>query len=207
LARELARKLGFIYIDTGAMYRALSWQILQKGINPDDPNGIEPLALALAFRFENQDGEQRLLCDGEDLTQQIRSPQIDEIVSRVASHPGVRSIMVQKQRAMARAHDVIMDGRDIGELVLPEADLKFYLTADLLERAARRSQELTRQGHDQPLTVTAQELERRDQMDQTREVGALKILPDSIVIDSSQKSAAEVLRQILAVIRERCDAL
>ncbi|NMC27080.1 MAG: (d)CMP kinase [Syntrophomonadaceae bacterium] len=200
LARTLARKMGFVYIDTGAMYRALAWKVLQTGISLEDAEAIAKLALGLDIHFENYRGEQRLLCNGEDLTEMIRSPQVNAAVSRVAQHPEVRRIMVQKQQDMARSSNVVMDGRDIGEWVLPEADYKFYLTAGLQERALRRKMELENKGFRQDLETIMEELRQRDQMDQSRQVGALKILPDSIVIDSSRQSADEVLQQILTIV-------
>jgi len=130
----------------------------------------------------------------------IRSPQVNAAVSRVAQHPGVRQIMVQKQQDMARSNNVVMDGRDIGEWVLPEADYKFYLTAGLQERALRRKRELESKGFRQDLETIMEDLHQRDAMDQSRQVGALKILPDSIVIDSSQQSADEVLQQIMSIV-------
>lgn len=202
LARTLAGKMGFVYIDTGAMYRALAWKVLRTGISLDDAEAIAKLALGLEIHFENCRGEQRLLCNGEDLTEMIRSPQVNAAVSRVAQHPEVRRIMVQKQQDMARSSNVVMDGRDVGEWVLPEADYKFYLTAGLQERAHRRKRELENKGFPQDLETIMEELYQRDQMDQSRQVGALKILPDSIVIDSSQQSADEVLQQILSIVRK-----
>lgn len=202
LARALARKLGFLYIDTGAMYRALSWRVLQQGIDLDDAFAIQALADSLDIHFANLSGEQRIICDGEDISEEIRSPQVNAVVSRVAAYPGVRRIMVQKQQVMAERHNVVMDGRDIGELVLPDADFKFFITADIRERAQRRQSELTNQGFQQDLAATESDLAQRDRMDQEREIGALKILPDSIVIDTSQLSAEEVLYQILAIVGE-----
>lgn len=177
-------------------------KVLHTGISLDDADAIAKLALGLEIHFENCRGEQRLLCNGEDLTEMIRSPQVNAAVSRVAQHPEVRRIMVQKQQYMARSSNVVMDGRDVGEWVLPEADYKFYLTAGLQERALRRKRELENKGFQQELDTIMEELHQRDQMDQSRQVGALKILPDSIVIDSSQRSADEVLQQILSIVRK-----
>jgi len=202
LARTLARQLGFLYIDTGAMYRALTWKALQKGIDLYDACALSELASSTDFHFETKAGVQRLHCDGEDVTEVIRSPEVSAEVSKTASLPAVRGIMVRKQQLMAQTSNVIMDGRDIGELVLPDAEFKFYLTANLEERAQRRALEMKNQGYQINENSIKQDIENRDRMDSERDVGALKVLPDSIVIDTSQRSADEVRVKILSIIRE-----
>lgn len=202
LAKALARQLGFVYIDTGAMYRALTWKALQKGIDLDDEAALAELAAATDMHFTASDGVQRLYCDGEDVNEVIRSPQVSGKVSQTASFRAVRAIMVAKQQMMAQTSNVIMDGRDIGELVLPDADFKFFLTASLEERAQRRTLEMQRQGYQINGNSIKQDIQNRDRMDSERDVGALKILPESIVIDTSRRSADEVLAQILFMIRQ-----
>ncbi|MFA7078714.1 MAG: (d)CMP kinase [Syntrophomonas sp.] len=202
LARALAARLGFLYIDTGAMYRALTWKALQQGIDLNDPASVYSLASSLDICFQKQANLQRLICDGEDITELIRSPQVSAEVSKVAAHPRVREIMVKKQQLMARAGDVVMDGRDIGEQVLPDARFKFFVTADLEERAQRRVLEMERQGYEINNESIIQDMRNRDQMDSAREIGALKILPEAIVIDTTLRSASEVLAQILSIIGE-----
>ena len=200
LARALASRLGYIYIDTGAMYRALAWKALQAGLDLDDPQGLSGLAAGLDLAFDKQAGEQRLICQGEDITEVIRSPQISAVVSQVAAHPQVRTIMVSKQQQMASAGRVVMDGRDIGEQVLPDADFKFFITADLQKRVQRRLQELESSGYQVDSEAILHDMRNRDLMDSARSVGALKILPDSIVIDTTAYNADEVLAQILFLI-------
>ena len=202
LARALARTLGFIYIDTGAMYRALTWKALQIGLNLQDYEALQRLAASLDIHFETREGEQRVICAGEDITELVRSPAVNSAVSQVAAPPAVREVMVNKQQKMARSSNVVMEGRDIGELILPDAEFKFFLTADLEERALRRALELELQGFRQDINNTQTEIENRDCLDSQREVGALKILADSIVIDTSQCAADAVLTQILAIIGE-----
>jgi CMP/dCMP kinase len=202
VARALAQQLGCIYIDTGAMYRALTWKALCRGIDLQDAASLKEMAIAIDIHFDTQAGKQRIICDGEDLTEVIRSPQINAAVSVVAAPAGVREVMVRKQQEMARTNSVVMDGRDIGELVMPNADYKFFLTADLQERTQRRSRDMERLGFDQDLMSMQKDIESRDQMDSQRKVGALKILPDSIVIDTSQSTSEEVLSQILSIIGE-----
>jgi len=202
VAKALAQTLGFVYIDTGAMYRALTWKVLQKGISIQDTSSIYELAASTDIHFETRSGIQRIICDGEDLTDVIRSPEVSAQVSAIASPPMVREIMVRKQQIMAETCNVIMDGRDIGEQVLPDAEFKFYLTAGLQERARRRALEMESQGYESDENVIKKEIENRDRMDSDREVGALKILNDSIVIDTGTYNAGEVLAQILSIIRE-----
>ncbi len=200
LARGLAQSLGFVYIDTGAMYRALTWKALQNKIDPQDELSLYTLALRTDLHFEFRADTQRLICDGDDITDLIRSPEISAMVSGVAIHPLVREIMVKKQQAMAQTTDVIMDGRDIGEQVLPDAEYKFFLTAGIEVRAQRRSLEMGLQGYNIDERSIKQDIENRDRIDSEREIGALKVLPDSIVIDTSQLTADEVKAKILSVI-------
>jgi len=202
LARALASRLGYIYIDTGAMYRALAWKALQAGLDLNDATALSTLAAGLDLTFDKQEGEQRLICQGEDITDIIRSPQISAVVSQVAAHPQVRNIMVRKQQQMASAGRVVMDGRDIGEQVLPDADFKFFVTADLQERVQRRLREMESRGYQVDSEAILHDMRNRDLMDSARSVGALKILPDSIVIDTSAYNADEVLAQILFLIGE-----
>lgn len=205
VAKALAQKLGYIYIDTGAMYRALTWFAVHNGIDLDDPDYLAALASDLDMYFTSSPTSQRLICNGSDLTDLIRTPEINKSVSLVAVHPQVRAVMVKKQKEMARTNDVVMDGRDIGELVLPEADFKFYLTAGIEQRALRRAREQELQGYRQEPAIIMRDIEVRDRLDSEREVGALKILPDSIVIDTSNCRAAEVLAQIMAIVLEDCE--
>ena len=202
LARALAQKLGFIYIDTGAMYRALTWKALQMGIDLHDGASLQGLAASLDIHFETQAGIQRLICAGEDITELVRTPEVNAAVSVVASFPAVREIMVSKQQRMARNSSVVMDGRDIGELVLPDAEFKFFLTASLEERARRRALEMERRGFENDFNNTKKDIEKRDRLDAERELGALKILPDSIVIDTGRHSAEDILARILTIIGE-----
>lgn len=207
LAKALARKLGYLYIDTGAMYRALTWKALQKGIDLGDVSHLCELASSTDIHFETTAGVQRLKCDGEDVTEVIRSPQVSAEVSKTASIPAIRSIMVHKQQLMAQISNVIMDGRDIGEIVLPDAEFKFFLTAGLEERARRRALETKKRGYEADINSIKKDIENRDRMDSERDVGALKILDDSIVIDTSRRTADEVLTQILSIIKEGPHAL
>lgn len=202
LAKALARKLGFLYIDTGAMYRALTWKALQKGLDLGDADALSALASSTDIRFATKAGVQWLNCDGIDVTQIIRSPEVSAAVSKTAAHSAVREIMVKKQQRMAQTSNVIMDGRDIGEVVLPDAEFKFFLTADLEERVQRRALEMQSQGYNINGNSIRQDIQNRDRMDSDRDMGALKVLADSIVLDTGHRSVDEVLAQILSIIGE-----
>ena len=202
VARMIAKKLGFVYIDTGAMYRALTWKTLQKGADLHNSQALKDLAQATDIQFKQASDTQRVICDGEDVSEAIRSPRINSTVSVVAADAMVREIMVEKQQLMARFSSVVMDGRDIGEKVLPDADYKFFITASLEERARRRMLELEAQGFITGIEELQKDIASRDQMDRERPVGALKILPEAIVIDTSFLSIDESLQKILDIIGE-----
>lgn len=202
VAREIARILGFIYIDTGAMYRALTWKALEKGIDPKDSEALYKLAKNIEIHFQFNSDNQTVICDNEDITNYIRLPKVSAQVSQIASYAKIRDIMVQRQQEMAKTISVVMDGRDIGECVLPEAEYKFYLTADIDERVKRRIKELNSQGHNIDFQSTKKDIINRDINDSTRDVGALKILEDSIIIDTSGLNVNQVLQKILYMIQE-----
>jgi cytidylate kinase len=199
IARKIASELDFVYIDTGAMYRALTWEALNKGININDAAALQKLALSSDIHFENG---QQIYCNNINVTSDIRLPRITEAVSGVASHPAVREIMVEKQQDMALTADIVMDGRDIGECVLPDAEYKFFITASIEERARRRMKELQAKGIACDLQEIKNDIAARDQSDMQRPTGALKILDDSIIIDTSNLSIDEVAARLYAIIRE-----
>ena len=201
VARKLAQELGFVYIDTGAMYRALTWKALQKKVDPGNTEALYELANNIRIHFEYHSGRQKVICDGEDLTAAIRLPEVSAMVSTVASHPAIRKIMVEQQQEMARSISVVMDGRDIGECVLPDAEYKFFITASIKERTNRRAAELSDSGFTIDYDTILQDITQRDKRDSEREIGSLKILAESIVIDSSNLSIEQVLQKMLAIIR------
>lgn len=202
IAKMIAKKLGFVYIDTGAMYRALTWQALQQGIDLHNSQALNELARTTGIKFQQAADNQRVICDGEDVSEAIRTPPVNSAVSIVAADSGVREIMVEKQQNLALLSSVVMDGRDIGEIVLPDAEYKLFITASLEERVRRRMLELEVQGFATNIEELQKEIANRDQMDSERPVGALKILPDAIVIDTSFLSIDEALQKILDIIGE-----
>ncbi|HWQ75557.1 MAG TPA: (d)CMP kinase [Syntrophomonas sp.] len=203
VARKLAEKLDYIYIDTGAMYRALTWKAVKSEIDLTDEAALYKLACNTNLFFDQSGDQQRVFCDNDDVSEAIRSPLINANVSLVAAQPRVRMIMVKKQQDMARMHNVVMDGRDIGEQVLPGADFKFYITASIEERLRRRILEMKSQGFDSDAASVRRQMEERDRMDRERSVGALKILDDAVVINTDFMTIDEVIHKILGIIGER----
>lgn len=206
LARKIAEKLGILYIDTGAMYRALTWKALNDKVNLKDKKILRELADNTSITL-TYDGVLKTYCDEHEVTEVIRSPEVSRWVPVIAADEGVRQVMVSKQQQIARETSVVMDGRDIGLCVLPDADFKFYLTASLEERARRRAKEMVIQGYRVDFEEVKDEIRGRDQSDSQREVGALKVLPDSIIIDTSDLNADEVVDKVLSIIAEKGNAV
>ncbi|MBP2016875.1 cytidylate kinase [Symbiobacterium terraclitae] len=202
LAKIVARRLGYLYVDTGAMYRALALKALRLGIAETDREALAAMGATTEVRLERTaDGGNRVLLDGEDVTAEIRSPAVSAIVSRVSAVPELRALMIEQQRAMARSGGVVMDGRDIGSYVLPDADLKFFITASLQERARRRQLQLRAEGHQAELGQVEAEIARRDEQDMNKGAHSLMQLPESIVIDTTGKEIEEVVAEILGHCR------
>ncbi|MBP2669975.1 MAG: cmk [candidate division NC10 bacterium] len=188
VARRLAEVLGCVHIDSGAMYRALGWKALRVGVAATD------------VRIVTGERGARVLVDGEDVTHALRTPAMDEASSVVSTCPAVRERMVALQRAMAREGAVVMDGRDIGTVVFPNAQLKFFLDADVAVRADRRLTDLRRAGATVEAGRIREEVERRDARDRAREVAPLRAAPDAIRIDSTSLEAEAVVRAMLAEV-------
>jgi cytidylate kinase len=198
IARSLANKLGFTYIDTGAMYRAVALWALRADIGLDDLHRLEQLALAARIEF---DPDRTIRLNGEDVTAAIREPRVSEAASKVSQAPGVRRAMREEQRRIASSQSVVMEGRDIGTVVFPEAQVKIYLDADPGVRATRRTAELG--GGEEELDRVAREIAERDQRDRTRTEAPLTQAPDAEYLDTSRLSPAEVEEAILKLVRER----
>ncbi|MDA8198182.1 MAG: (d)CMP kinase [Thermaerobacter sp.] len=204
VARLVASRLGLLYLDTGAMYRALALKALATGTDVADAlRLVELLQEADIHVGEDPNRQLRVWLDGQDVTDAIRRPEVHATVAQVASVPGVRAGMVDRQRALAELGGVVMDGRDIGTYVLPNAPFKFFLTASLEARAARRHRELAARGFSVDPGVLRQEIVARDRMDSTRAVAPLQCAPDAQVIDTTELSVSQVVDQILAVVRGR----
>ena len=200
MARRLAETLGCVYVDSGAMYRALGWKAVRDGVVLTDHERLATLAAATDIRILPAPAGPRVLVDGEDATHALRTPEIDQAASVVSTCAAVRERLVALQRSMAARAGVVMDGRDIGTVVFPDADLKFFLDADLGVRAERRRRDLERAGAPTAHAVVREEVARRDARDREREVSPLRPAADAIRIDSTDLSADEVIQRMLAEV-------
>jgi cytidylate kinase len=190
-AKLVAEKLGYLHIDTGAMYRAITWKVLQNKLNLEDEKNIVALAQNSTVRLlVTRDGN-KVFLDDDDITKAIRMPNVSRSVSAVSSFEGVRKVMVREQQMMAAEGGVVLDGRDIGTVVLPNADLKIFMIANVEERARRRKQDLAKQGVDASEADLVHEIETRDKKDSTRAASPLKKARDAVELDTSNLSIDE----------------
>ena len=201
IAKGIAAKLGFVYIDTGAMYRAVALWAIRAGIVDTDFHKVEQLAVQAEISF--QAGTRRVILNGEDVTEAIRTPEVSAAASRVSAISGVRRAMVEKQRAMAAKNSVVMEGRDIGSVVFPDARVKIFLDAPASERVSRRNRELQGRGVAVDEDGTAREINERDQRDRTRAEAPLVQAPDAVYLDSGGLTVDEVEQEVLRIVRER----
>ncbi len=202
-ARLVAETLGYRYLDTGAMYRAVALKMLEQGVDLQDPKAIEEALRDIQIDQTEQDGQVRILLNEKDVTEAIRTPEISLWVGPVSENPTVREFLVARQREMGKKGGVIVEGRDIGTVVFPDAPIKIYLTADLDERARRRVKDLNGQGVDQPEEDVRQALAQRDERDSTREHSPLSCAVDAIVLDTTELALKEQVEKIVALARER----
>ncbi|TFE00425.1 (d)CMP kinase [Jeotgalibacillus sp. R-1-5s-1] len=203
VAKKIAEQLGFIYIDTGAMYRTLTYKALKNEIDPK--NGKELSALLLNTVIELKPGEegQRVFLDGEEVTREIRQQEITLNVSDVALHQEVREEMVRRQQALVEEGGIVMDGRDIGTAVIPDAELKVFMIASADERARRRLEDHKKQGIQSDFEQLKKEIEKRDMIDSTREVSPLKKADDAIELDTTSMTIDEVVEKVTHLAEER----
>ena len=199
LAKRVASRLGFIYIDTGAMYRALALWAIERGVGFDDMHRLEQLAIAAEIDLSPG----RIHLNGQDITEAIRTPDVSNGASKVAVIPGVRRAMVAKQREIGERASVVMEGRDIGTVVFPHAEVKIFLDADPRERVRRRLQEVHAKGEEMSEETLAAQMKERDQRDSTRADAPLAQAPDAIYLDSTPLSIDEVEEAILKIVRTR----
>jgi len=200
VARAVASRLGLRHVDTGAMYRALAWRAQQLGVDLDDESAVVAVARAAAFEVQGS----RIIIDGQDGSAAIRTPEIDRAVTRVARLPQVRAELVSRQRAMAVDGGVVMEGRDIGTVVFPDAAVKVFLDASPDERARRRAHDPAHESSQtQALAEIAQSMQRRDDADRTRTASPLVVAPDAVVIDTTSMPIAEVVDRVLLMVAGR----
>jgi len=201
VAKRVAERLNLMYVDTGAMYRAVAYLCAQEGIDVNSERAVE--AVLDAHRVSFEEGEDRtlqVLIDGVNVTSRLRAPEVSALVSTVAAHPRVRQLLTEWQRAFAERHSVVMDGRDIGTVVLPHATVKVFLTAAPEERARRRQEEYRRMGYEVPLDEMVKNVIERDRKDSERAVAPLRMAEDAVRIDSTDKSVDSVVDEIVQLV-------
>ena len=203
ISKVVANELGYLYIDTGAMYRGVTWAVLDSHVNVNNQKDVEALLPSLDLTLEPTASACKVFVKGQDVTNLIRQQQINENVSTIASYKGVREYLVERQQAMAAVGGVILDGRDIGSVVLPKAELKIYLTASVDARAKRRWLEVQGTSNEQSLEDIKKNVESRDEMDKNRDESPLVCVEDAIVVDSSNMTFDETVEHILHLVQER----
>lgn len=206
LAKALAAKLGFLYVDTGAIYRTVGLYVARQGGDcvkeSDVLSRLPEIKISMTY---GEDGLQHMILNGEDVTTDIRKNEVSRYASQVSPIPGVRAFLLEMQRSMAREHSVLMDGRDIGTVVLPDADLKIFLTASVEERARRRHKELLEKGQEIDFETVKQEIADRDYADSHRAVAPLKQAEDAVVVDTSALNLDQSLEALYTLVKERLD--
>ena len=203
LARRVAELMGYVYIDTGAMYRAVALKALRNHVPVEDSQALEKLARDTRIDLRVQDGAQRVILDGEDVTAAIRTPDVSQASSKIAVVPGVRHVLVAEQRRAGEQGGVVMEGRDIGSVVFPDAGLKIYLTASPEVRAQRRWREHEAKGDSIDLARTLEEIHERDRRDQERSTSPLVRAPDAVVVDSTAMEPEEAARLVVMLAKGR----
>ena len=203
IAKLAAERLGYAYIDTGAMYRSVAWKFLQTGKEFAEPF-ISELSRTMVIEFRPEAKVNRVFVDGTEVTSAIRTPEVTGIVSKVAAIGPVREAMVDQQRRMGEAGGVLMDGRDIGTVVFPRAELKVFLTATVEERATRRYKEMVAKGEQVDFEQLKKDIALRDKQDSERAISPLKQAEDAVYLDTSAMTIEEVVAKILELVEERC---
>lgn len=204
ISRKAAEKFGFIYVDTGAIYRTIGLATKIRGVSLDDTAAVIELLPTLEIELKYNDaGEQHMYLDGNDVSRDIRLPEVSMLASKVSAIPAVREFLIDMQRGMAEKYDVIMDGRDIGTVILPNADLKIFLTADVRDRARRRYEELRAKGMEKPFDEVLVEMEKRDEQDTQRAAAPLKAADDAVLLDTSGNTLEESIDEVCRLISEK----
>ena len=203
IAKKVAKELSFIYVDTGAMYRAMALYLLRKEVNRDDTEQIGNICQDAEISIEYQNGEQIVLLNGENVNSYLRTEEVGNMASVSSAVPRVREKLLSLQRKLARDMSVVMDGRDIGTTILPDADVKIYLTASSLTRARRRYLELQEKGTVCNLDDIQKDIEERDQRDMNREISPLRQAKDAVLVDSSDLTIQQVVDRILQIFRSK----
>ena len=204
MANKLARALGFLYVDTGAIYRTLGLFALRQGISPEDEAAVSKLLPMVSIRLDyGEDWVQKMYLNGEDVTDAIRTPEVSTAASQISAIPGVRDFLMDMQRDLAKQGNVIMDGRDIGTVVLPDADVKIFLTASAEDRARRRFEELAARGSRTDYGTVLADIRERDHRDSTRSAAPLRQAEDALLVDTTGNSMEESFEVLLQTVREK----
>ncbi len=204
IARTIAKQLNILYVDTGAIYRTVGYHVFLRGLQPTDPASVVGLLEDTHIEIKyGEDGLQRMYLNGEDVTNQIRLPEMSMYASHVSAIPEVRAFLMEMQRSCARTNSVVMDGRDIGTVVLPDAQVKIFLTADVEERAMRRFKELEHRGTPAAYETILEEMRQRDYQDSHRETAPLRPADDSVTVDTTKLNFEQSCAEILGIIKER----
>ena len=203
ISRAVAAKLGIVYVDTGALYRTIGYYVHEKNTDPKDAEAVEKLLPEIRIELKYEDGKQIVLLNGEDLGDKIRTPEMSMYASAVSTIPAVRSFLLDTQREIAKKNSVIMDGRDIGTVVLPKANVKIFLTASAEVRAKRRTDELVAKGQKANYSQILKEIQQRDYQDTHREVAPLKMSRDSIKVDTSEMDIDQVVAEIKTIVGKK----
>ena len=203
IAQAVAAKNGYIYVDTGAMYRAMARCILRNGIDPEDAAAISAKCTEADITIEYRDGAQVVLLGGENVNDYLRTPQVSDMASRTSVNGDVRRKLVELQQQLARRQNVVMDGRDIGTVVLPDAQVKIFLTASVEVRAGRRYKEMNEKGEEADLEAIKAQIKERDERDMNREISPLKQAEDAVLVDTSDMSIDEVVERILGIVEKK----
>ncbi|MBQ1473012.1 MAG: (d)CMP kinase [Lachnospiraceae bacterium] len=204
IAKKLAKELGFVYVDTGAMYRSMGLYFLRKGVDGKDEAAIQAGCPEISVSIQYENGEQQVLLNGENVSGLIRTEEVGKMASTISAYGFVRDTLTELQRNLARTQNVIMDGRDIGTCILPKADVKIYLTASVECRATRRYKELLGRGVDANYDEIAADIAKRDEQDMNREVAPLRQAEDAVLVDSSDMNIDEVVEAIRKIYQEKC---
>ena len=204
MAKRVAKELGYLYVDTGAIYRTVGYHMWLMGIGPRDADGIRRCLDDVNIEIQHQeDGVQHMILNGKDVTGEIRTPEMSKYASGVSAQKCVRDFLLDMQRSFARKHNVVMDGRDIGTVVLPKAQVKIFLTASPEERAKRRFEELTEKGEKASYEKVLQDMKQRDKQDSERAIAPLKPAPDAVKLDTSGNTIEQSVSEILAIVRRK----
>ena len=204
LAKSIAAKLNYLYVDTGAIYRTIGYHVFTRGIDPKDEAAVSAELPAIQVELTyGEDGLQHMLLNGRDVTKEIRLPQISMYASAVSAHPSVRAYLLEMQRQLARTSNVVMDGRDIGTVVLPEAKVKVFLTASAEERARRRCLELEQRGTPEPFGKVLREIQERDWNDSHRAAAPLRQAEDAVLLDTTRLDFRQSEEALLKIIEEK----